>query len=209
MLWKWIRSSSLPAGIIMMIHKKSMLHLVGMLFLCMWDLETLDLETLDFRLLTLLTSDLRCLTSFSLLVSQSLSLLPEYLGKLIIRHISYPAFADGDGHVGEGFFLLDDLIDLFFEGVLGNETVNEDVVLLADAVGAVCRLRLYGGIPPEVVVDDVGGGGKVEAGAGGFQGEDEESRLRVCLEAIHHVFSLPEGAAAVEEHRTFSQPALE
>lgn len=58
----------------MMIHKKSMLHLVGMLFLCMWDLETLDLETLDFRLLTLLTSDLRCLTSFSLLVSQSLSL---------------------------------------------------------------------------------------------------------------------------------------
>lgn len=70
MLWKWIRSSSLPAGIIMMIHKKSMLHLVGMLFLCMW-----DLETLDFRLLTLLTSDLRCLTSFSLLVSQSLSLL--------------------------------------------------------------------------------------------------------------------------------------
>ena len=58
MLWKWIRSSSLPAGIIMMIHKKSMLHLVGMLFLCMWDLETLDLETLDFRLLTLLTSDL-------------------------------------------------------------------------------------------------------------------------------------------------------
>ena len=50
MLWKWIRSSSLPAGIIMMIHKKSMLHLVGMLFLCMWDLETLDLETLDFRL---------------------------------------------------------------------------------------------------------------------------------------------------------------
>lgn len=44
---------------------------------------------------------------------------------------------------------------------------------------------------------------------GGFQGEDEESRLRVCLEAVHHVFSLPEGAAAVEEHRTFSQPALE
>ena len=40
MLWKWIRSSSLPAGIIMMIHKKSMLHLVGMLFLCMWDLKT-------------------------------------------------------------------------------------------------------------------------------------------------------------------------
>lgn len=139
----------------------------------------------------------------------SLSLSSEYLGKLIIRHISYPAFADGDGHVGEGSFLLDDLIDLFFEGVLGDETVDEDVVLLSDAVGAVCRLRLYSGIPPEVVVDDMGGGGEVEAGAGGFQGEDEESRLRVCLEAVHHVFSLPEGAAAVEEHRTLSQPALE
>ena len=104
---------------------------------------------------------------------------------------------------------MDDLIDLFFEGVLGDETVDEDVVLLSDAVGAVCRLRLYGGIPPEVVVDDMGGGGEVEAGAGGFQGENEESRLRVCLEAVHHIFSLLEGAAAVEEHRTFSQPTLE
>ena len=104
---------------------------------------------------------------------------------------------------------MDDLIDFFFEGVLGDETVDKDVVLLADAVGAVCRLRLYGGIPPEVVVDDVGGGGEVEAGAGGFQGEDEESCLRVGLEAVHHVLSLLEGAAAVEEHRTFSQPALE
>ena len=145
----------------------------------------------------------------AILVSQSLSLSPEYLGKLIIRHISYPTFADGDGHVGEGSFLLDDLIDLFFEGVLGDEAVDEDVVLLSDAVGAVCRLRLYGGIPPKVVVDDMGGGGEVEAGAGGFQGEDEESRLRVGLEAVHHVFSLPEGTAAVEKHRTFTQPALE
>lgn len=156
--------------------------------------------------------NIRCQTAdFGLLPSDALRLRlsPEYLGKLIIRHVSYPAFADGDGHVGEGSFLLDDLIDLFFEGVLGDETVDEDVVLLADAVGAVCRLRLYGGIPPKVVVDDMGGGGEVEAGAGGFQGEDEESRLRVGLEAVHHVFSLPEGAAAVEEHRTFSQFAFE
>ena len=79
----------------------------------------------------------------------------EYLRKLVIRHISYPAFADGDGHVGKRFFLLDDLIDFFFEGVLGDEAVDEDVVLLTDAVGAVCRLRLYGGIPPKVVVDDM------------------------------------------------------
>lgn len=70
MLWKWIRSSSLPAGIIMIIHKKSMLHLVGMLFLCMWDLkdlETLDLETSEFRFQApdfgLQISDLRPLTS--------------------------------------------------------------------------------------------------------------------------------------------------
>lgn len=36
----------------MMIHKKSMLHLVGMLFLCMWDLETLEFrfQAPDFRL---------------------------------------------------------------------------------------------------------------------------------------------------------------
>lgn len=60
MLWKWIRSSSLPAGIIMMIHKKSMLHLVGMLFLCMWDLKTWRRQSSDFRLQI---SDLRPLTS--------------------------------------------------------------------------------------------------------------------------------------------------
>lgn len=104
---------------------------------------------------------------------------------------------------------MDDLIDFFFEGILGDEAVDEDVVLLADAVGAVCRLRFYGGIPPEVVVDDVGGGGEVKAGAGGFQGEDEESCLRVGLEAVHHVLSLLKGAAAVKEHRTFPQFALE
>lgn len=69
-----------------------------------------------------------------------------------------------------GSFLLDDLIDLFFEGVLGDEAVDEDVVLLADAIGTVCRLRLYGGIPPKVVVDDMGGGGEVEAGAGRLSG---------------------------------------
>lgn len=50
MLWKWIRSSSLPAGIIMMINKKSMLHLVGMLFYVCGTVRLEDVRLGDVRL---------------------------------------------------------------------------------------------------------------------------------------------------------------
>lgn len=47
MLWKWIRSSSLPAGIIMMIHKKSMAAFSRHALFMYVGLE--DLEMLEFR----------------------------------------------------------------------------------------------------------------------------------------------------------------
>lgn len=47
MLWKWIRSSSLPAGIIMMIHKKEHAAFSRHALFMYVGLE--DLETLDFR----------------------------------------------------------------------------------------------------------------------------------------------------------------
>lgn len=59
MLWKWIRSSSLPAGIIMMINKKSMLHLVGMLFYVCGTVRLEDVRLGDVRLGDLETSDVR------------------------------------------------------------------------------------------------------------------------------------------------------
>ena len=72
---------------------------------------------------------------------------------------------------------MDDLIDLFFEGVLGDETVDEDVVLLADAVGAVGGLILGGDVPLRVVVDDDVRRRQVEAGAAGPQRVEENAHL--------------------------------
>lgn len=68
--------------------------------------------------------------------------------------------------------VLNHLVDALLEGVLSDEAVDEDVLVLADAVGTVGGLGLDSGVPPEVEVDDVAGGGEVEAGAGGFQGEE-------------------------------------
>src|SRR5690606_20362140 len=69
---------------------------------------------------------------------------------------------------------------------------------LADAVGAVGGLVLDGGVPPAVVVDDVVGAGQVEAGAGGFERQQEHRRPPV-LEAADHLLAAGHGGAAVQE----------
>ena len=69
------------------------------------------------------------------------------------------------------------------DGVLAEQLVDEDRLVLADAVGAVRGLGLGGGVPPRVVVDDGVGGGQVEAGAAGFEG-DEEQRGFAGLEIL-------------------------
>jgi hypothetical protein len=67
-------------------------------------------------------------------------------------------------HVGDelGLLVLEDA-DLLFDGVAGEQAVGDDLVFLADAVGAVDGLVFDGGVPPRIVEDDVGGGGQVEA----------------------------------------------
>ena len=52
-----------------------------------------------------------------------------------------------------GFFLLE-AVDAFLDGFLAEELVDEDGLVLADAVGAIRRLRLGSGIPPWIIVDD-------------------------------------------------------
>ena len=47
--------------------------------------------------------------------------------------------------------------DALLDRALADELVDEDGAALADAVGAVGRLVLDGGVPPAVVVDDVAG----------------------------------------------------
>ena len=42
-------------------------------------------------------------------------------------------------------------------------------------------LAFYGRVPPRVIQNDIGGGSKVEAGAAGFQGKQEDGRVQMCI----------------------------
>lgn len=99
----------------------------------------------------------------------------------------------GEEVVGEfGFFLLE-AVDAFFDGVEAEEFVDEDGFVLADAVGAVGGLGFGGGVPPGVVVDYGVCGGEVEAGAAGFEGDEEDGEA-AGLELLDE-FSAVFGAA--------------
>ena len=58
------------------------------------------------------------------------------------------------------------------------ELVARDDARLADAMGAVSGLGLGGGIPPRIEVHHSVGAGEVEAGAAGFEREQENGRGR-------------------------------
>ncbi len=85
----------------------------------------------------------------------------------------------------EGAFLSLEGQDFFFDGAGADEFVARDGAALADAVGAVGRLGFGGGIPPWVEVDDGIGAGEVEAGAAGFEREEEDRDFVGGLEAVH------------------------
>ena len=74
--------------------------------------------------------------------------------------------------------------DFFLHRVSRDQAVGHHLVFLADAVRAVDGLRFDGGIPPRVEEDDVARGGQVQAGAGGFEREQENGDRRVGLEFI-------------------------
>ena len=61
---------------------------------------------------------------------------------------------------------------------------TSDVLLLADAEGAVGRLVLDRRVPPAIEVDDVRRRGQVEARAAGLEREHEERRPRLVLEGV-------------------------
>lgn len=80
----------------------------------------------------------------------------------------------GKDTVVEGTFLLLEVEDFLFDGLPGDEFIDEDGVFLSDAVGAIGGLAFEGRIPPWVEVDDGIGGGEVEAGAAGAEGDEED-----------------------------------
>ena len=123
-------------------------------------------------------------------------LLPNQLQQLPRRHLAahLAAFQEIVGKVALVSMEFD---DLFLDGVLGDEAIDGNGALLADAVGAVGGLVLHGGVPPGVHVDDVVGGGEVDAEAAGFQA-DEEYIAFTCLEGVHPALAFFGGGGSVQ-----------
>ena len=72
----------------------------------------------------------------------------------------------------------------FLDGATGDELDRGDDVFLADAMGAVGRLRFDGGIPPRVEMNHGVRGGEVQADSAGFEADQEDRDGGVVLEAI-------------------------
>ena len=80
---------------------------------------------------------------------------------MLVVHVGEPCFAGVHGQVGDGFFGFEERVDFLFEGAFGNKAVDLDVALLTDTEGAVGGLCFDGGVPPQIVMDDLRGGDKV------------------------------------------------
>ena len=76
-------------------------------------------------------------------------------------------------------FLLLELVNAVFDRSGTDEFVDEDRLVLADAVGAVSGLVFGGRIPPGIVVDDAVGGCQIQTGATGFEGDEEDGDVLV------------------------------
>ena len=126
---------------------------------------------------------------------------PEDFAELLVVHIGEPGFARAHGHVRDGFLCLEKRVDFFFERSLGDEPVDLHVARLPDTEGAVGGLRFDGGVPPQVVMDDLRCGGEVEARSARLEREDEHLAFGVLLEVLDHGGALRLRASAVVEVR--------
>ena len=86
-------------------------------------------------------------------------------------------------------FLLLKLVNAVLDGSVTDELVDEDGLVLTDAVGSVGGLVFGSGIPPRIVVDDAVSGGEVKAGSAGFEGNKEDGDVLV-LESINKAASI-------------------
>src|SRR5574344_735065 len=116
----------------------------------------------------------------------------EYFPEFVIAELDDLAFAPGGFDFGER-------VDLLFECVLGDEAVYDDVPVLPYTVGAVRRLGFHGGVPPQIVMDDLRSCGEVEPRAACLEGKDEDAALRIALELFDDGVPLRETFSAVVE----------
>ena len=105
----------------------------------------------------------------------------EDFAELLVVHVGEPGFTRAHGHVRDGFLCLEKRVDFFFERSLGDEPVDLHVACLPDTEGAVGGLRFDGGVPPQVVMDDLRCGGEVEARTARLEREDEHLAFGVSF----------------------------
>ena len=96
----------------------------------------------------------------------------EYFGELLVVHVRKPGFAGIHGHIGDSLLCLQQGVDFFFEGTLGNKAVHLNILGLPDTEGAVGCLRLNRRIPPQVVMNHLRGGSQIQAGSSRLQRQD-------------------------------------
>ena len=94
-------------------------------------------------------------------------------------------------------FLLLELVNAVFDGAIADEFMDEYGFVLADTVGAVGSLIFGGGVPPGIEVDHGVGGGKVEAGAAGFKGDEKNGDV-LALEFLDEIIAVFGGSGEEE-----------
>ena len=124
-------------------------------------------------------------------------LLGEDLAEAIEVQDTSEGFFLDDG-VGQGGLVALEGEDFLFHRVGGDETVSDDGLGLADAMRAVDRLGFDGRIPPRIAEDNVAGRSEIEAGAGGFEREQENRFGAIALELIDEFGAVFGGAGELE-----------
>src|ERR1700724_164577 len=104
---------------------------------------------------------------------------------------------------------LDDRGNFLFERAFGEQLENLHGAALAQAVHAVGRLVLAGGVPPAVVVDDGRGGGEVDADAAGAQAPQEDPAAGLAAEALEQRAASGGAAARTGQDHVADAQALQ
>src|SRR5947209_6314088 len=76
--------------------------------------------------------------------------------------------------------------------------MDQHVILLSDAVGAVGGLILHRWIPPAIEMNDVVRGCQIQPRAAGFERKDKKRRTAFVLKGIDQLFAVFDGSPAVE-----------
>jgi len=114
----------------------------------------------------------------------------ENFPQLSVAQVPDPTLTGRDSHFGQGFFLLDHVVDSFLKGVFGDKAVHHHVAFLPDPVGAVGGLGFHRRIPPQVVMDHMARGRQIQPGSGSFQRQNEKFVGMVVLKFVDQSFPL-------------------